>query len=142
MSIGNRIKEERERLGYSQEAFGSCGGISKRSQIMYEQDKTEASATYFTLIDKAGADVKYILTGEREVVSEKPSNLQPVPTPKRRSTDIDVEDMRRRRVEKMAQLMEMLTEEQQKEMFFIIEKECEFNQMKSQLNELQQRVAG
>jgi transcriptional regulator with XRE-family HTH domain len=65
MSIGNRIKEERERLGYSQDAFAAVGGVSKRSQIMYEQDKTEAGAGYFTLISTVGADVKYILTDIR-----------------------------------------------------------------------------
>jgi transcriptional regulator with XRE-family HTH domain len=65
MSIGIKIKEERERLGYSQQAFSDLGGVSKRSQIMYEQDKTEPSARYFTLISDIGADIGYILTGKR-----------------------------------------------------------------------------
>lgn len=66
MSVGSRIKEERERLGFSQEVFAERGGVSRRSQIMYEQDKTEASATYFTLIAELGADVNYILTGKNK----------------------------------------------------------------------------
>lgn len=67
MSIGNRIKEERERLGYSQEAFAAIGDVSKRSQIAYEKDDTEAGARYFTLIANIGADISYILTGERTI---------------------------------------------------------------------------
>lgn len=65
MTIGQRIKEERERLGLSQEAFAQIGGVSKRSQIMYEQDKTEAGAGYCALIAQSGVDMNYILTGVR-----------------------------------------------------------------------------
>ena len=48
MSLGKRIKEERERLGYNQEAFAAVGNVSRRSQIMYEQDSSEPSAGKFT----------------------------------------------------------------------------------------------
>ncbi len=65
MSIGDRIKEERERLGFKQDDFAEKGGVSRRSQVMYEQNKTDASAGYFTKIAELGADVNYILTGVR-----------------------------------------------------------------------------
>lgn len=65
MTTGNRLKEERTRLGYSQEAFAKAGGVSRQSQIMYEQDNTEACSGYFTLISAIGADVMFILTGVR-----------------------------------------------------------------------------
>ena len=63
MSTGKRIREERERLGYSQDAFATFANISRRSQIMYEQDSSEPSAGYFTAISAIGADILYILTG-------------------------------------------------------------------------------
>lgn len=63
MKIGDRIKSERERLGFNQDDFAEKGGVSRRSQIMYEQNKTEASAGYFAKIAEIGADVNYILTG-------------------------------------------------------------------------------
>ena len=37
MSIFLRLREERERLGFSQEAFGVLGGVQKRAQINYEK---------------------------------------------------------------------------------------------------------
>lgn len=67
MSVGERIKEERERLEFNQDSFAEMAGVSRRSQIMYEQDKTDASAGYFTKIAEIGADVNYILTGKRTI---------------------------------------------------------------------------
>lgn len=63
MTIGNRIKDERERLKMNQEKFALHGGVSLRSQQMYERDKTEPAAGYFVSIAKIGVDVNYILTG-------------------------------------------------------------------------------
>jgi transcriptional regulator with XRE-family HTH domain len=68
MKIGDRIKAEREKLGFNQDDFAEKGGVSRRSQIMYEQNKTEASAGYFTRIAEIGADVSYILTGVRSQI--------------------------------------------------------------------------
>lgn len=70
MSVGKRIREERERLAYSQEAFAALGNVSRRSQIMYEQDSSEPSAGYFTSIAAAGADVLYILTSRIDISQE------------------------------------------------------------------------
>jgi transcriptional regulator with XRE-family HTH domain len=65
MTIGNRIKDERERLKMNQEEFALQGGVSLRSQQMYERDKTDPAAGYFVSISKIGVDVNYILTGVR-----------------------------------------------------------------------------
>jgi len=66
MSIGSRLKEERERLGLSQPAFGELGGVQKRAQINYESGERFPDAAYLAAIAKAGADVRYIVTGDRE----------------------------------------------------------------------------
>ncbi len=70
-SIGARLKEERERLGQSQtetaaiaEAAGAPGA-TRQSQALYEKGKRMPDAAYLAAIAAAGADVLYILTGQR-----------------------------------------------------------------------------
>lgn len=63
--IGARLREERERLGYNQLDFAAIGGASKRSQIDWEQGKLVPNAEFLAMVAAAGADVLYILTGER-----------------------------------------------------------------------------
>lgn len=66
MSIGARIKEERARLGLSQEAFSLAGGVQRRAQVRYEKDERQPDADYLAAIAQAGADVGYITTGVRQ----------------------------------------------------------------------------
>lgn len=66
MSIGSRLRDERLRLGLSQEDFARIAGVQRRAQIRYEQDEREPSARYLEAIASVGADVTYILTGRRE----------------------------------------------------------------------------
>jgi DNA-binding XRE family transcriptional regulator len=40
VSVGIRLKEERKRLGLTQEAMGVACGVAKRTQILFEQDVT------------------------------------------------------------------------------------------------------
>ncbi len=68
-----RLKFERERLGYSQEEFAKIAGTTRVTQIKYEKD-SEPKAGYFNAIYNAGADIFYILTGQRiegEVLSNE-----------------------------------------------------------------------
>lgn len=60
-----RLKEERERLGLSQEKFGSIGGVLKRAQINYENGERSPDSAYMAAIASAGVDVLYVLTGQR-----------------------------------------------------------------------------
>lgn len=62
-SVGERLKIERERLGYSQEAFGETCGVKKRSQINYEKNERNPDALYLIKAGDLGADVSFILTG-------------------------------------------------------------------------------
>ncbi|WP_119334969.1 helix-turn-helix domain-containing protein [Hydrogenophilus thermoluteolus] len=66
VSIGSRLRDERLRLGLSQEDFARIAGVQRRAQIRYEQDEREPSARYLEAIASVGADVTYILTGRRE----------------------------------------------------------------------------
>lgn len=65
MSIGRRLREERERLGFTQPDFARLAGASKGTQIQWEKDGTSPSALALNAFADAGADVLYILTGRR-----------------------------------------------------------------------------
>ena len=69
MDIGTRLREERERLGMTQEGFGQAGGVLKRALIRYEKGERMPDATFLAAIAAAGADVLYILTGQRSGVA-------------------------------------------------------------------------
>ena len=69
MTIGERLKEERERLEFAQPAFAAIAGTTKKSQIDYEKDVTQPKAGYLAAIAKIGADVQYIVTGSRSAAT-------------------------------------------------------------------------
>ena len=65
MDIGMRLREERDRIGMTQEAFGQAGGVLKRALIRYEKGERMPDAEFLAAIAAAGADVLYVLTGQR-----------------------------------------------------------------------------
>lgn len=64
-SIGERLREERERTGLIQAAFAERAGVAKTTQFNYEKDERAPDALYLAAIAALGIDVLYILTGER-----------------------------------------------------------------------------
>ncbi|HIE2486079.1 TPA: helix-turn-helix domain-containing protein [Pseudomonas aeruginosa] len=86
-TIGQRLREERERLGLNQTDFAEIGGIQKRAQINYEKDERHPDAAYLAAITEAGVDVLYVLVGQRQVgVTSPPAQEQEVPlTPEERA---------------------------------------------------------
>lgn len=84
--VGERLKEERERLQFNQEDFAKLCNSSKRSQGNYERDKRAPDSEYLVLASKLGCDIQYIITGIRSAniesigkpqlsVVEKPTTL-------------------------------------------------------------------
>jgi len=65
LTIGRRLKEERERLGLSQPAFADLAGASKGSQIAWEKGVASPNAVALASFAKAGVDLLYVVTGER-----------------------------------------------------------------------------
>ena len=63
--ICDRLREVREALGLSQQALAERRGITARSQRNYESGERLPDAGYLAAIAAAGADVLYILTGQR-----------------------------------------------------------------------------
>lgn len=68
--IGKRVREERERIGMTQEDFGKVGGVRRATQYLYEQGDRTPSMEYLARIVAAGADMNYLVTGERVRTSE------------------------------------------------------------------------
>ncbi len=66
-TIGQRLLEERKRLGFNQTKFAALGGAAKRTIIDWEKDVAYPNAAFLAAIGKAGADVLYIVTGQRSV---------------------------------------------------------------------------
>ncbi|MFJ3485323.1 helix-turn-helix domain-containing protein [Pseudomonas sp. NPDC090202] len=63
--IGIRLREERERLGLSQRAFGEIGGVEANAQGKYENGDRTPKADYLAAVAAKGVDVLYVLTGTR-----------------------------------------------------------------------------
>lgn len=64
-NIGEKLLEERKRLGLNQDQMAVVGGVAKRTYCNYEAGEREPMSGFFTAIAAAGADVQYILTGVR-----------------------------------------------------------------------------
>ncbi|WP_199796463.1 helix-turn-helix domain-containing protein [Ectopseudomonas mendocina] len=65
MGIGERLKEERERIGLNQTEFAAKAGASKNSQYNYEKGERSPDAAYLAAADEMGVDVLYVVTGRR-----------------------------------------------------------------------------
>lgn len=65
MHIYGRLREERERLGFTQAAFGAIGGVSVRAQNNYEKGDRAPDVNYLASVAKVGVDIQYIITGVR-----------------------------------------------------------------------------
>lgn len=64
-SIGERLREERTRLGMNQGDMAQHGGVQRTAQSNYERGDRVPDAAYLTLVAEAGVDVLYVVTGER-----------------------------------------------------------------------------
>lgn len=59
------LKEERKRLGFNQERFAESAGVSRRAYAEWESGKTSPTAVQLAALQGIGADVQYIVIGER-----------------------------------------------------------------------------
>lgn len=66
--LGRRLREERERLGLTQEQFAAIGGIKKRAQVRYESGDRAPDAGYLLRLaasEDPQVDIQYVLSGVR-----------------------------------------------------------------------------
>jgi transcriptional regulator with XRE-family HTH domain len=66
--IGERIAEERKRLGMSQADFAKAIGVSLSSQKRYEKGEISPSVTYLTAAKKQGVNVSYLIEPTSEEI--------------------------------------------------------------------------
>ena len=82
ISIGQRLKEERDALGKTQGDFASIAeaagvpGATRQSQAKYEKGLAAPSAAYLSAIAAAGVDIRYVLTGERDYAPPPPLSAE------------------------------------------------------------------
>ena len=70
ISIGDRLREERDRLALSQEEFAALGSASKRTQAAWEKGDQVPNAEFLALVAGHGVDVLYVVTGQRALPIE------------------------------------------------------------------------
>ncbi|VWC00446.1 Cro/Cl family transcriptional regulator [Burkholderia pseudomultivorans] len=63
--VGSRLREERLRIGLSQDEFAAVGGVTRRSQSAYESDERSPDTSFLLALRSIGVDIVYVLTGER-----------------------------------------------------------------------------
>lgn len=63
--VAARIRQERERLGMTQAAFGELAGLGRATQIFYENNDRQPDTKYFQKLRERGIDVDYLQTGQR-----------------------------------------------------------------------------
>lgn len=69
--VGDRLREERDRLGLNQTDFGAKGGVSRGTQKAYELGANSPDLRYLAALEKAGVDIQYVLSGSRALLSEE-----------------------------------------------------------------------
>ncbi|AKJ27274.1 helix-turn-helix domain-containing protein [Caldimonas brevitalea] len=67
--IGQRLLEERVRLGLTQQALADTIGAPRVSFVKYEAGQSSPAAETLVALEGAGVDVRYVLTGLRQAPS-------------------------------------------------------------------------
>lgn len=67
VSIGERLREERERIGLNQTEFSEVGGVTKKTQGLYEKGERSPTADYLASVGKIGVDISYVVEGNQTV---------------------------------------------------------------------------
>lgn len=72
VQISARFKEERERLGLTQQEMAVLGGSSLRTMQGYESGSFPPKTEFLAQVAQAGVDISYVVTGARSI-----SHFQP-----------------------------------------------------------------
>lgn len=70
MQIGERLREERLRIGVSQVDFAMYCGASRNALLQWERGETAPNAGVLATMTNLGVDVLYVVTGQRSAESE------------------------------------------------------------------------
>ena len=72
LGVGQRLAEERKRLGLKQAEFAQRLGIEPGKQSLLETGNRDLRAGYLALLPNLGIDVLYVLTGKRSTATALP----------------------------------------------------------------------
>jgi transcriptional regulator with XRE-family HTH domain len=64
--LGARLREERERLGLTQERLAERLGVQRQAVVLYEAGERAPVADQLTQLDAIGGDVSFVVTGRRQ----------------------------------------------------------------------------
>jgi transcriptional regulator with XRE-family HTH domain len=94
VDIGQRLREERERLGLSQAAMATSTEVDRKTQLNYESGEREPKAEYLARAAKLGVDVQYVVTSVR--TPGHPASIESAQTttnPLQQAGDLSVQDV-------------------------------------------------
>jgi transcriptional regulator with XRE-family HTH domain len=66
--VGERLREERDRLGLNQTDFGIAAGVSRGTQKAYELESSSPDVRYLAALQGMSVDVHFVLTGSRHSI--------------------------------------------------------------------------
>ncbi|MGK4362077.1 helix-turn-helix transcriptional regulator [Ectopseudomonas chengduensis] len=72
--IGERLKEERKRLGLTQPGLAEIAGAAKRTVIDWEKGVSSPTAAQLEALSRVGMDVLFVVTGTRGQAVTNESN--------------------------------------------------------------------
>jgi transcriptional regulator with XRE-family HTH domain len=75
--LGNRLAQERARLGLTQAQVADFAAVARRTQVNYESGERAPDASYLDRIGQKGIDTLYVLTGRHERPTEAPRAAEP-----------------------------------------------------------------
>lgn len=74
--FGDRLREERERIGFSQATLAAAGGVQRLAQSQYEKERSAPTIRYLAGISAVGIDLQYVLFAQgRSTHSLTPSEI-------------------------------------------------------------------
>lgn len=73
LGISQRLRDERDRLGFTQAGLAEKLGVSRNTQVNYERGERIPDATYLASFAALGADVMWVLTGMRPLIAAEPA---------------------------------------------------------------------
>lgn len=78
-SAGERLKQERIRLGYSVRKFAKEAGVATSTQSLYESNGRQPRSDYYNRISALGAEIFWIMSGDKEddAVRDKRAAMYP-----------------------------------------------------------------
>lgn len=67
LGFGERLKDERRRLGLSQEEFAERAGVKRLAQLQYEKEIREPRTSYLAALGAMGISLSYVLFGRKSL---------------------------------------------------------------------------